>query len=112
MDWNLIFNFCKEYWREILSVLGVFISVLIYCCKKRPSYNAIDKIKEDILEILPEFILKVETDGNGQRKKNAVLELIKLYVQKKYKMALSSDLESFVVVSLESILSTPQKKGE
>lgn len=110
MDWNQVLSFVLAYWREILSISGVIISILIYCCKKRPSYNAIDKIKEDILELLPTLILKVEEDGNGQRKKNAVLEFVKIFVKKKYKMALTSDLESFVINGLESILSTPQKK--
>lgn len=110
MDWKIVLHFIVEYWRELLTALVCLLTVLINLLKKRPTLNKIAEIKEDVLEFLPKLILKVEVDGNGQRKKNAVIELIKKYVQKKYKFDLTPDLIAFVDENLESVLATPQKK--
>lgn len=111
MNFDVIIEFCKTYWREILSCLTVLITVVIQLLKKRPSYNLLDAIKEDILGILPELICAVEIDGNGQRKKNAVIDAVKSFVEKKYGISLPDKLLIYVSNAIEDILSTPQKKG-
>lgn len=112
MNFNDIVAWCYRHWREIFYLLSLIITVVIYLCKKRPSYNLLDAIKEDILEVLPSLINSVEIDGNGQRKLNAVVNMVKDYVQKKYKIDFPEKLLAFVVSSIEGILSTPQKKGD
>ena len=103
-----IIDFCIKHYSELITGVCAIISVVFYIVKKRPSFNEIDAIKEDILEVLPELIKAVEIDGNGQRKKNAVVKAIIDYVYKKYGFTLIDT--SFVEKSIENILSTPQKK--
>lgn len=113
MDWNLFWNDCLQfvitYWRELLSVCSVVCSLLLFFFGRRYR-STIDEIKEDVLEILPNLICKVEEDGNGQRKKNAVLELVKLYIEKNFKFTPNEKLLHFFSLAVENILSTPQKK--
>lgn len=107
-----VIQFICDYWREIASCCALIITVLLYVFRKRPSFNGVDKIKEDVLEILPVLINQVEENGNGQRKKYAVVELVKLYVKKHYKIDIPVYLLDWLENSIESILSTPQKKGD
>lgn len=109
MDFQKILDFIVEYRNELCSVFIVIFTIVVNIIKKRPSYSGVD-IKEDVLEILPALLIKVEENGNGQQKKNAVLDLIKAYVQGKYHCELSEELCGFFSRSIESILSTPQKK--
>lgn len=111
MNWQIILNFIVQYWKEILTVLGVIITIVLYLVKRRPKVNLLDTIKEDVLELLPVLINKVECDGNGQRKKNAVIDFVNKYLQKKYQVQISPYLSEWLSDAIESILATPQKKG-
>lgn len=111
MNWQIVLNFIIQYWKEILTVLGIIITVVLYLVKRRPKVNLLDTIKEDVLELLPVLINKVECDGNGQRKKTAVVELVNKYLQKKYQVQLSPYLADWLSDAIESILTTPTKKG-
>lgn len=108
-----IIDFIVKYWREIASLVVLLISVLIQLVKKKPVLNKLDEIKEDVLEILPILINKVEEPGNGQRKKNAVLQLVKQYMKKRWCLKDCPEwLELWVDDSIENILSTPTKKED
>lgn len=107
-----VLQFCLNYWREILAVCSVIITVVLYLVKRRPLVNLIDTIKEDALELLPVLINKVEKDGSGQQKKATVLEAVIQYIEKKYKTAVSPYIVAWLSDMIESILSTPTKKGE
>ena len=110
MNWKLIYEFIITYWREILTVFATIITVVLYLVKRRPKINLLDTIKEDVLELLPVLINKVECNGNGQRKKNAVIELVNKYLQKKYQVQISPYLAGWLSDAIESILTTPTKK--
>lgn len=110
MEFEFIKSFVFVYWRELLALFCSFLTLLLYVFRKRPSWNSLDEIKEDVLLVLPKFINTVEEDGNGQRKKNAVLDLVKIYVKKKFKVDCSEKLLGLFSDAIEDILSTPQKK--
>ena len=108
-----VLEFLKTYYKEIIEISILFISVVICLVRKRPCVNEIDIIKEDVLEKLPSFISVVESPGNGAQKKKAVIDLVSLYVRKTYKISIPDSLVPFLENAIESILSTPtKKKGE
>ena len=106
-----IINFLKEHYQLIIEIASFIITVLILVLKKRPVFNTMDEIKEDVLEVLPSLISSVESPGNGQEKLSTVLSLVKSYIAKKYQFTEFEKIETFVVNAIESILSTPSKKG-
>lgn len=106
-------DFIKENWRVIVELSTLTISVVFFLVKKRPCVNQIDSIKKDILEILPLMINSVETPGNGSEKLVQVVSMVRSYIGRRYHLTdLSQDMTDFIISSLESILSTPKKKGE
>lgn len=107
-----IIEFLSQYYREIIDISVLIISVVICLIRKRPSYNEIDAIKKDALDRLPDLISLVEKPGNGAEKKQAVLDLLAAYLRKKYHFEIGDELIEFFGNSIESILSTPKKKGE
>lgn len=108
---NEFVKFCQTYWREIVDVSVLIISVIICLIRKRPCINKMDEIKEDVLQVLPIFIKGIEKPGNGESKKNQVIELCKNFVKKKFKIDCPQDVMDLVENQIEVILSTPQKKG-
>ena len=112
MNFDLILDFLRTYYKEIVEISVLIISVVICLIKKRPGVNEMDSIKKDVLERLPMFIALVESPGNGAQKKQQVLDLLSCYVRKIYHVDLTDDLFLFFGDRIEDILSTPKKKGE
>lgn len=106
-----IIEFLKTYYREIIDISVLLISVVLCLVRKRPCVNKMDAIKQDALEWLPLFINLAEKDGHGAEKKSTVLSMTINFLEKKYGCELSV-LTSFLSEAIESILSTPKKKGE
>ena len=102
--------FLKIYYKEIVEISVLIISVVICLIRKRPVVNEMDSIKKDILELLPVLIDDVEKNGHGEEKKNAVVAIAQKYVESHYKIKITPDLIAFISSSIESILLTPQKK--
>ena len=111
MNLDVILEFLKEHYDLILGCLSFIISVVILIVKKRPVFNNMDAIKEDILEVLPSLIVQVENPGFGSGKKANVMELVKVYLEKKYHFYEFDTIKDFVGKAIENILETPQKKG-
>lgn len=105
-----ILDFITQYWRELISLVILLISVLISLFRKRSTLNVADEIKKDVLVILPEMIKAVECAGHGQDKLNAVVLEVKKYIKKKYSVKDVDVFIPFIISSIESILSTPTKK--
>lgn len=104
-------EFLKTYYREIIEISVLLLSVIICLIRKRPCINKMDEIKEDVLEILPILIRGVESPGNGSSKKSLVIESVKSFVKKKFKIECPEQVITLVDSQIESVLSTPQKKG-
>lgn len=107
-----ILNFVQTYWREILEVVTLLATFLVFLCKKVKVENP--SIISFIDDVLPEAIAAAEValgSGKGDQKKetvtNTVLQALKKGFhginEKKYKKVISD--------KIELILSTPQKKG-
>lgn len=117
----MILDFIKAYWREIIEVVAILISIVICCIKKKP-IKIVDSVKAQLIETLPTIINRVENY------KDVFEPTRKLSGDEKLRMALNiceaflvddlhipeADLciyRSWLVQHIEDILSTPQKKG-
>lgn len=113
MNW---LEFFKEWSPYIVSGLIVVLDVLILLLKRRPKtiddfMSCLDKV----LSALPGFISKVEYPGGGEHKKDLVIA----YAFSLFKKSLGRDLsdseyhlaKETISEQIESILSTPHKKG-
>lgn len=103
--------FIRQYWRELLEVLALLLSIVICCVRKKP-VKVVDTIKEVIIRVLPAFIIKAEaSDKKGADKLYYVLDLVKGFLKE---MSYGDDVVSqylpFAQEQVELILSTPQKK--
>ena len=108
-----VIEFLTLYYREIIDISVLIISVVICLIRKRPCINEIDSIKKDVLDYLPTLICLVEKPGDGAQKKSTVMDLLFAYIYKKYHIDEFDDtFIKFVEDAIESILSTPTKKGE
>ena len=104
-------DFLKTYWSEIVIILSSLASVLVCSIRRKPSTVA-DEIKCMISEVLPGFINLAEISGvKGTAKLMFVIDS----VMKRIKAYTSSKDEqywmSYIRDQVESMLSTPQKKG-
>ncbi len=116
MDFNLILDFIVDNWYYLLSILILLLSFIISIVRKRANSNLVDSVKSSLLELLPSFISLAEvSDVPGEDKKNFVINLaldrISSLLGCKLSDADKSYWVSFITSSLESILSTPQKKS-
>ena len=116
MDFNLILDFIRDNWYYLLSILILLLSFIISIVRKRANSNLVDSVKSSLLELLPSFISLAEiSEVPGEDKKNFVINLaldrISSLLGCKLSDADSSYWVSFISSSLESILSTPQKKS-
>lgn len=108
----MVIDFIKAYWREILEVLAILISIVICCIKKKP-VKVVDTIKELILKVLPAYIINAEASGlTGVDKLELVLKYLHEFLRE---MGYGDDIISqylpYAKAQVELILSTPQKKG-
>ena len=116
MDFNLILDFICDNWYYLLSILILLLSFIISIVRKRANSNLVDSVKSSLLELLPSFISLAEiSEVPGEDKKNFVINLaldrISSLLGCKLSDADKSYWVSFITSSLESILSTPQKKS-
>lgn len=116
MDFNLIFDFICNNWYYLLSILILLLSFIISLVRKRANSNLIDSVKSSLLELLPSFISLAEvSEVPGEDKKTFVINLALDRISSLLGCNLSDTDRaywvSFISSSLESILSTPQKKS-
>lgn len=104
----------KQNWQLILSAIVSLVSIITMLVKKPVSSDLWDKSIAQVIELIPTFINKVETDGNGKAKKAIVLEASITTLEKILHRNLTADELSTADLkfsdSIEAILSTPQKK--
>lgn len=116
MNFDLVLDFIVDNWYYLLSILILLLSFIISLVRKRANSNLIDSVKSSLLELLPSFISLAEvSEVPGEDKKNFVINLaldrISSLLGCKLSDADKSYWVSFISSSLESILSTPQKKS-
>lgn len=107
-----VLKFLQTYWREILAIISVVASLVIFLVKKKPSINEMSDILLRILEKLPEFIIQAECLEGAEAKKALVLECVKRFVKDQFSIILPDAYMSFIGQCIEAILSTPQKHLE
>ena len=101
-------DFILNYWREILDVLAIVISIILLCIKKKP-VQVVDTLKETIIRLLPYCINKAEGCPKGE-KLAACLALLGELLSSMDLPFTETD-KKFATEQVEVILSTPQKKG-
>lgn len=116
MNFDLVLDFIIDNWYYLLSILILLLSFIISLVRKRANSNLVDSVKSSLLELLPSFISLAEvSEVPGEDKKNFVINLaldrISSLLGFKLSDADKSYWVSFISSSLESILSTPQKKS-
>lgn len=106
------FDFISIYWREILDILAIVVSIVLLCIKKKP-FKVVDTLSTVIIRLLPSLIREAEASGlKGQDKLKMVLdELQKLLKSLDYGDDVIAQYLPFAANQVEVILSTPQKKG-
>ena len=116
MNFDLVLDFILDNWYYLLSILILLLSFIISLVRKRANSNLVDSVKSSLLELLPSFISLAEvSEVPGADKKtfviNLALDRISSLLGCKLSDADKSYWVSFISSSLESILSTPQKKS-
>lgn len=109
-------EFILTYWRDILSVVILLLSILLWLLKKPASSSLESDIVSDLSVCLPQWMNAVEVPGDGANKKDKVISTGLRFVAKKFGRSLTDDELSIwtkrIGVLVESIGSTPQfKKG-
>lgn len=103
-----MFDFLKLYWREILEVVAVLVSIIICCIKKKP-VRVVDTVKESICRLLPYCISQAENQPKGE-KLNFCISLLASTLAE-LGIEFTDSYKQFALEQVEIILSTPQKKG-
>ena len=116
MNFDLVLDFIFDNWYYLLSILILLLSFIISLVRKRANSNLVDSVKSSLLELLPSFISLAElSEVPGEDKKtfviNLALDRISSLLGCKLSDADKSYWVSYISSSLESILSTPQKKS-
>ena len=109
----MICDFITQYWREILQVVVLLTTTILWIVRKRP-VKVVDTLKEVIVRVLPALINVAEAqDGfSGKDKLDYVIhELVKVLTELGYGDDLIVQYLPFAKEQIELILSTPQKKG-
>lgn len=109
-------KFLNDYKEIIVGVLCLLSTLLCIILKRRPqTIEDLVYIVNDVCNKLPEIINSVERPGFGEDKKNEVERKALLYVSRALGHSLTRSERNYAIaeidVSIESILSTPQKKG-
>lgn len=108
MDEFLVF--LSENWKWLVALGLAIAEILFVVLKKR--VKVFDSIKEIILSILPSYINVAEQlSPYGEEKKEFVFESVVKYLTNKFDNFDVNSYVDFIKDSIESILSTPQKKG-
>lgn len=105
-----IFEFIIENWKWLLEIAFAIAGILVVVLKRK--VKVFDSIKEIILSVLPAYISVAENSfDDGQVKKSFVLSSIQEFLENKFGNIDMDLYIDFIEDSIESILSTPQKKG-
>lgn len=107
-----ILNFVQVYWREILEVVTLLSTFLVFLCKKVKVENP--SIIAFIDRVLPGLLINAEHifgDGHGDEKKAAVIEALLNHLKKNFSGIDEEQYKKVISEKIEFILSTPQKKG-
>lgn len=110
-------EFLQAYWFYLYAFIVVLFDILILVIKRRP--KTLDDftliLNESFSSYLPALISKFEEPGKGEIKKIHVIDCMRSIIAHRLGRKLSPKeekiFEKFVSESIESILSTPQKKG-
>ena len=97
-------DFLVNNWHWLLCLVLCLVELLLVIFKKSIKF---DTVREKIMAFLPVCISLAEEvigSGNGSKKKDYVIALIKSSLD------LKDDYDSFISSAIESILSTPTKK--
>ena len=106
---DLLKYILQNYWKEIICLFVLILSVILQAFKKKP----INSIITDIFYIVPKFIKAVEEPGNGPEKKQKVMSLVVEYLQNLYpKLKIDVGTLNSISMIIEKYLETPCKKGE
>ena len=102
-------EFIRIYWREIIDVAALILSIVLLCIKKKP-VQVVDTVKETILRLLPYCINSSEVCPRGEKLNNCLALLST--VLSDLGITFTDDYKKFATEQVEIILSTPQKKTE
>ena len=106
----MFFDFIKDNWQLIASVITLICSLVIFILKKKPVMNEMDCILLKVMEKLPEWISQAESLKGAEVKKSLVIESVKKYVKDEFSINLPDSYVALVGSYIENILLTPQKK--
>lgn len=111
----MILEIFNQYWPVIVT--GCLSLINILCCLLRSRVKVVDNVKTVILSKLPAIINLVEKqigDGKGDKKLLVVTNIMLDYLKSEFKMTTEEASEYIPEIKdgIESILSTPEKKGD
>lgn len=105
-------DFFIENWRILVE--GLLAIVSLTCLIFRRSVKLTDSLKTLIVEWLPACISKAEASGyKGHEKLEYCIECLYVFLAKDLsREEFDKRYRSYIELMIESILSTPQKKGD
>lgn len=107
-------QFLQNYWMYLAGGLVVVAEIIIFFLKKKPSVNYDDHIKSLIDSAVCYYIKLAEMTEAPGSEKLAFVTCALLTRVKKFFSASEQDEDywrSYIVEKVESVLTTPQKKG-
>ena len=115
-----IINFLKNNYKEILSVLilivAIIVSAIITVKKSGGKVSFWEALKSRIFEQIPLWAELVEKPGNGEAKKEAVIELAlneaKAYLGRELTDPEKQALITMASSHLENVLKAPKAKSK
>lgn len=104
-----LFNFILAYWKPLFGILCIIVSIVILCVKKKP----INSILGDIFGLCLAAVSVAESSGlKGVDKLNRAIEYVNAALLHDYPNLNVDQYRVLITKVIESILDTPQKKGE
>lgn len=113
----MFLNFLRDNWKVILEVLLLVISFMIIVFRKKTKVIIPESVTSKLFCNLPVWIDQVEEligPGKGDKKLQEVLKKALYFVCNETGIAMAelpASFSSYIIEQIESILSTPQKKG-
>lgn len=109
-----IITFLVDNWQPILSAFLLLVALILLIVKKKPTAYSYLDYAYSLFKLIPDFINKAESTGvTGSAKKNIVVNSL-LHALKKLVVLNDEQVVYCKFIfsnAVESILSTPQKKG-
>lgn len=104
-----VITWCIDHWELVLAVVLVITSVVVALLKKKPVSDVASAIYSSCLMAVQEA---EKTDYKGDKKLQFAVDLVSTLLHAKWPDLDVSKYISIIVKTIETILSTPQKKGE